>query len=98
MYSYCPFILTMENLKKNCNVNNLSFVLNDVSHSSHGNYGGYGYGNYGKYGYGKYGYGGYGIYGSYGYTYGDNTSNKKKSFYRLQKLRIYRKFKRIINK
>ncbi len=35
MYSYRPFILTMENLKKNCNVKNLSFVLNDVSHSSH---------------------------------------------------------------
>lgn len=99
MYSYRPFILTMENLKKNCNVNNLSFVLNDVSHSSHGNYGGYGYGNYGRYGYGGYGYGGgYGIYGSYGYTYGDTTPKKKHSFYRLQKLRIYRKFKKIINK
>ena len=107
MYSYRPFILTMENLKKNCNVKNLSFVLNDHILSSHGSYGGYGY-NYGKYGYsiyGGYGYGGYGYggygYGGYGYGYGygyEEGKKKKTTFQRLLKLRLYRNIKKIIRK
>jgi len=89
----------MENLKKNCNVKNLSFVLNDHILSSHGNYGGYGY-NYGKYGYsiyGGYGYGGYG-YGGYGYGYGygyEEGKKKKTTFQRLLKFRLYRNIKKL---
>jgi hypothetical protein len=82
----------MENLKKNCNVKNLSFVLNDHILSSHGSYGGYGY-NYGKYG--------YSIYGGYGYGYGygyEEGKKKKTTFQRLLKLRLYRNIKKIIRK
>lgn len=100
MYSYRPFILSMENLRENCNVKNLSFVLNDLSYSSHSNYGGYGYGYlYGKYNYGRYSSYGYGY--SYGYSYGEtygNAPQKTPFLKRIQKIRIYRKMKRIINK
>ena len=105
MYSYRPFILTMENLKENCNVNNLSFVLNDLNLSSHSNYGGYGYGYlYGKYTYGRYSSYGYNYGYNYGYGYGygetyGNTPSSKSSFTKkLQKIRFYRRIKRLIRK
>ena len=105
MYSYRPFILTMENLKENCNVNNLSFVLNDLNLSSHSNYGGYGYGYlYGKYTYGRYSSYGYNYGYNYGYGYGygetyGNTPSSKSSFMKkLQKIRFYRRIKRLIRK
>lgn len=98
MYSYRPFILSMENLKKNCNVNNLSFILNDFNLLS-GKNRGYNY-IYEKYKYNSY-YGGYGSYGSYGYSYeeiGDESQKKSSLFHKLEKIRFYRKFKKIINK
>lgn len=99
MYSYRPFIHSMENLKKNCNVNNLSFVLNDFNLSSTGNKG-YGY-TYGRYRYSNYYYGGYGSYGSYGYSYGetyDDSPKKSSLLQKLEKIRFYRRIRRIINK
>jgi hypothetical protein len=89
----------MENLKKNCNVNNLSFVLNDFNLSSTGNKG-YGY-TYGRYRYSNYYYGGYGSYGSYGYSYGetyDDSPKKSSLLQKLEKIRFYRRIRRIINK
>lgn len=99
MYSYRPFIHSMENLKENCNVKNLSFVLNDMSFSTHKNYSGYNY-FYGKYGYGRYSsyqYGGY----AYGYNYEETyEGTHKQSFFKkkLQKMNFHRIMKHFTKK
>ncbi len=99
MYSYRPFIHSMENLKENCNVKNLSFVLNDMSFSTHKNYSGYNY-FYGKYGYGRYSSYRYGAY-AYGYNYEETYEGMHKQSFlrrRLQKMRFHRIIKHFTKK